>query len=90
MLTSPSSKLPSSGDYTNKNVFELLIRSPYWFWDSVVLWQTLAPAFAQVLAVSLDAYFQLIIMLLLLVVGMAVLSYLRPFRSALLQAMQVT
>ena len=42
-------------------------RAKYWFWDSVVLWQTLTLASAQVLAVSLNAYFQLTIMLTLLV-----------------------
>ena len=68
----------------------VLSRAKYWFWDSVVLWQTLALAAAQVLTVSLDAYFQLIIMLTLLVLGFALLSHLRPFTAPLSQTMQVT
>lgn len=64
-------------------------RAPYWFWDSVVLWQTLALTVAQVLATSLDAYFQLTIMLMILVVGLAMLAHLRPFRARQSQTIQV-
>ena len=64
-------------------------RPKFWFWDSVVLWQTLGLAAAQVLARSLGAYFQLSIMLMILVVGLATLTHLRPFRADWSQVMQV-
>lgn len=64
-------------------------RSRIWFWDSVLLWQTLALASAQVLATSLDAYFQLTIMLAILVVGLVFLTYLRPFEAPVSQFVQV-
>ena len=79
----------SSSHACFNQIQSVLSRPKYWFWDSVVLWQTLALASAQVLAVSLDAYFQLTIMLTLLVLGLAVLSHLRPFKASLSQSTQV-
>ena len=79
----------SSSHACFNQIQSVLSRPKYWFWDSVVLWQTLALASAQVLAVSLDAYFQLTIMLTLLVLGLAVLSHLRPCKAPLSQSIQV-
>lgn len=64
-------------------------RSQFWFWDSCVLLQTLALAAAQVFATSLDTYFQLTIMLMVLVVGITVLAHFHPFQEPLSQSMQV-
>ena len=51
--------------------------------------QTLGLAAAQVFATSLDTYFQLTIMLMVLVVGITVLAHYQPFEEALTQSMQV-
>lgn len=62
-------------------------RAPYWFWDRMVLWQTLMLTVAQVLATFLNAYFQLTIMLMVLVMDLsvlavlAVLAHLHPYRA---------
>lgn len=63
-------------------------RPRYWFWDSVVLVQTLALAASQVLASALDQYFQLTIMLMLLIVGITLLAHLAPFQADLAQRTQ--
>lgn len=64
-------------------------KSRFWFWESVVLVQTLALAAAQVFATSLDTYFQLTIMLMVLVMGITVLAHFQPFEEPLSQSMQV-
>ncbi len=64
-------------------------RPSFWFWESIVLVQTLAFVASQVLATSLDTYFQLTIMLMVLLVGFAVLAHLQPFESRLAQNTQV-
>ena len=64
-------------------------RTRFWFWDSIVLIQTLALAASQVFATSLNSYFQLTIMLMVLVIGITVLAHYQPFEDALSQSMQV-
>lgn len=64
-------------------------RPSFWFWESIVLVQTLAFVASQVLATSLDTYFQLTIMLMVLLVGFAVLAHLQPFEARLAQNTQV-
>ena len=54
-----------------------------------MLLQTLALAASQVFATSLNAYFQLTIMLMVLVVGITVLAHHQPFNDSLSQGMQV-
>ena len=54
-------------------------RRRFWFWDSIVLLQTLALAASQVFATSLDAYFQVTIMLMVLVIGITVLAHCDKF-----------
>ncbi len=51
--------------------------------------QTLALAASQVLASALDQYFQLTIMLMVLVVGAILLAHLTPFQARLAQTTQV-
>lgn len=70
-------------------VFMLNRRKRFWFWDTVVLLQTLALAASQVFATSLDSYFQLTIMLMILVVGTTVLAHYQPFEEPLSQSLQV-
>lgn len=65
-------------------------RRRFWFWDSIVLLQTLALAASQVFATSLDAYFQVTIMLMVLVIGITVLAHCQPFEERLSQSMQVS
>lgn len=60
-----------------------------WFWDSVVLVQTLALAAAQVFTTTLDIYFQLTVMLLILFIGSIVLTYFDPFEEQQSQRLQV-
>lgn len=48
----------------------------YWFWDSIVLWQTFFVALALVFATSLSSIFQLSIMLTILIAGFAALALL--------------
>lgn len=55
-----------------------------------MLVQTLALASALVFATSLDAYFQLTIMLMVLVIGITVLAHYQPFEEGLSQSMQVS
>ena len=64
-------------------------RTRLWFWDSVVLFQTFGIAAAQVFATSLDPYFQLIIMLIVLMLGVTILSHCQPFNERLPQNTQV-
>lgn len=66
-----------------------MLREGFWFWDGVVLWQTFFVALALVFATSLNAIFQLTIMLTVLAVGFAVLTLLRPFEADQSQRMQV-
>lgn len=54
-----------------------------------MLLQTLALAASQVFATSLNTYFQLTIMLMMLVIGITVLAHFRPFEERLSQSMQV-
>lgn len=67
----------------------LFCRPGYWFWDSVVLLQTLALSASQVLATALDEYYQLTIMLMVLVVGITLLAHLAPFQAKRTQSTQV-
>lgn len=60
-----------------------MCRKRFWFWDSIVLLQTLALAASQVFATSLDAYFQVTIMLMVLVIGITVLAHCQPFEERL-------
>lgn len=66
-----------------------LYRPELWFWNSVVLILTLALAASQVFATALDAYFQLTIMLMILMLGVIAFAHFRPFVDDLLQRMQV-
>ena len=66
-----------------------MYRLLYWFWDSIVLWQTFFVALAQVLATTLVASFQLTIMLPILAACFAVHALLRPFEAEQSQHMQV-
>ena len=50
---------------------------------------TLALAASQVFATALDTYFQLAIMLMILMMGLTALAHFRPFTNNLLQRMQV-
>ena len=70
-------------------VFTLSCRRRFWFWDTVVLLQTLALAASQVFATSLDSYFQLTIMLMILVVGAMVMAHYQPFEEPLSQSLKV-
>ena len=64
-------------------------RPAYWYWDSIVLLQTLALTASQVLASALDQFLQLAIMLMMLVVGITLLAHLAPFQARLAQSTQV-
>lgn len=64
-------------------------RPELWFWNSVVLFLTLALAASQVFAMALDAYFQLAIMLMIMTIGVTAFAHFRPFVDDLLQRMQV-
>ncbi|DBA86799.1 TPA: hypothetical protein ACH3X2_005382 [Trebouxia sp. C0005] len=61
----------------------------FWYWDSVVLVQTLALATAQVFATALNSYFQLTVMLMILMVGGVALPHFQPFKSSQSQRVQV-
>lgn len=67
----------------------LLCRPRMWFWDSLVLWQTFALSLALVLATPLSSYYQLTVVLAILILGFALLSHLHPFQAALSQSVQV-
>ena len=64
-------------------------RQGLWFWDVVVLLQTFALATALVFSTALNTYFQLSIMLLILVIGLTVLANVCPFEEAISQQVQV-
>ena len=54
----------------------------------MVLYFTLCLAAAQVFATAIDAYFQLTIMLMVLVIDITALAQLQPFNDGLMQRMQ--
>ena len=56
----------------------------------MVLILTLALAASQVFATALDAYFQLTIMLMILMLGVTAFAHFRPFVDDLLQRMNVS
>ena len=64
-------------------------RSGFWFWDNIVLLTTFALATALVFATTLNTYFQLSIMLMIMVVDLTVLAHASPHREALSQLVQV-
>lgn len=73
-----------------EDVFAVVDCRPHlWFWNSVVLCLTLMLAASQVFATALDTYFQLTIMLMILMVGVVAFAHFRPFLDDLLQQMQV-
>lgn len=54
-----------------------------------MLLQTLAPAASQVVTTSLNTYFQLTVMLMMLGIGITILAHYWPFEERLSQRMQV-
>jgi len=64
-------------------------RDSFWYWESVVLVQTLGLVAAQVFASSLDGFFQLTIMLVILVAGALALAHCHPFEQDGPQIVQV-
>ena len=68
----------------------LLCRKELRFWNSVVLGFTLCLAAAQVFLIAINAYFQLTIMLMVLLLDITALAYLHPFEDTLMQGMQVS
>ncbi len=74
----------------DSQTLELCCRPEFWFWDSVVLVQTLALATAQVFATALNTYFQLTVMLMILMVGGTALPHFQPFESSQSQRVQVS
>lgn len=56
----------------------------------MVLFLTLALAASQMFATALDAYFQLTIMLMILMMGVTAFAHFRPFVDDLLQRMQAS
>ena len=64
-------------------------RHNFWFWDSVVLVQTLALAAAQVFTTTLDTFFQLTVMLMILFIGSVALPHFHPFEDKQSQPLQV-
>ena len=67
----------------------LVYRPQLCFWNSVVLYFTLLLTAAQALATALNTFFQLTIMLMILVIGLTALAHFQPFPDPLLQRMQV-
>ena len=65
-------------------------RAHFWFWDSMVLLQTLALAASQAFATSLHTYFQFTIVLMMFVIGITVSPHYRPVEESLSQSMQVS
>ncbi|KAL0036883.1 hypothetical protein WJX77_003471 [Trebouxia sp. C0004] len=57
-------------------------------WIHLPTVQTFALASAQMFALALSAYFQLSIMLMILVIGFAILAFFQPFETPLSQATQ--
>lgn len=68
----------------------VLCRDNFWYWESVVLAQTLGLVAAQVFASSLDGFFQLTIMLVILVAGGLALARCHPFEQEGPQSVQVS
>ena len=64
-------------------------RDNFWYWESVVLVQTLGLVAAQAFANSLDGSFQLTIMLVILVAGGLTLAHCHPFEQEGPQIVQV-
>lgn len=64
-------------------------RDNFWYWESVVLVQTLGLVAAQVFAIALDGFFQLTIALLILVAGGLALAHCHPFEQEGPQVVQV-
>ena len=67
-----------------------ICRPRCWFWDSAVLVQTLAVTASVVLATSLDAFYQLTITLLFLVISITLLAHCHPFAAVMSQRAQVS
>ncbi len=67
----------------------MFCRPQLWFWNSIVLVLTLLLPASQVFAIALDTYFQLTIMLLILILGVTAFAFFHPFTDGLLQGMQV-
>jgi len=64
-------------------------RDNFWYWETVVLVQTLGLVAAQVFAIALDRFFQLTITLLILVAGGLALAHCHPFEQEGPQVVQV-
>ena len=64
-------------------------RDEFWYWETVVLVQTLGLVATQVFANSLDAFFQLTIMLVILMAGSLALAHCHPFEQDGPQIVQV-
>ena len=64
-------------------------RDNFWYWETVVLVQTLGLVAAQVFAIALDGFFQLTIALLILVAGGLALAHCHPFEQEGPQVVQV-
>ncbi|KAL0038989.1 hypothetical protein WJX77_004333 [Trebouxia sp. C0004] len=64
-------------------------RDNFWYWETVVLVQTLGLVAAQVFAIALDGFFQLTISLLILVAGGLALAHCHPFEQEGPQVVQV-
>ena len=64
-------------------------RDNFWYWETVVLVQTLGLVAAQVFAIALDGFFQLTITLLILVAGGLALAHCHPFEQEGPQVVQV-
>jgi len=64
-------------------------RDNFWYWETVVLVQTLGLVAAQVFAIALDGFFQLAITLLILVAGGLALAHCHPFEQEGPQFVQV-
>ncbi len=75
--------------YSGCHIWCLLCRPRFWFWESVILTQTLGLAAAQVFATALDAFFQLTIMLVILMISLILLTHYRPFEEKAAQITQV-
>ena len=69
---------------------DLSCRDNFWYWETVVLVQTLGLVAAQVFASSLDGFFQLTIMLVILVAGGLALARCHPFDQEDPQSVQVS
>ena len=66
-----------------------MCRDNFWYWETVVLVQTLGLVAAQVFANSLDGFFQLTIMLVILIACSLALARCHPFEQEGPQTVQV-